>query len=81
MATLTLVTIPEPARGTRRIVRGGEEVEGYEESRVGTMTYLCGGCGAVLMDKVSTVRTVDLVIQCPDCGAFNETPSGSGAYE
>jgi hypothetical protein len=81
MPTITLRRIAEPPQDTRKVVRGGNDVIGLEESRGGDTTYLCGGCGATLAADVSPGRTADLVFECPDCGAFNETPAPIEAFE
>lgn len=39
----------------------------------GWTTYLCGACRTELAQNVVPEQMEDLIILCPECGAFNET--------
>lgn len=38
----------------------------------GYITYICGACEAELAQNVVPEQLADLIILCPECGAFNE---------
>jgi hypothetical protein len=88
MAKVPMRVIPEPAPGTREVLRaisaGSKAVRGMD----GRVSFLCGNCRDLLaMDVYWDTPIVfsgvepflpllcvsDLVFQCKNCGAFNET--------
>lgn len=84
-----LRTIPEPARDTRVVLRQQEGalerlLPEFLAARIGggpdpfftgdgPLDLLCGECGQTLARGMEEGRISDVVFECPDCGAYNET--------
>jgi len=67
-----LKIIPEPAPRTRAtiIATATPAITGP-----GTDDYTCGNCDKILIAGLAAGKTFkSIVIRCPACGAFNETP-------
>jgi DNA-directed RNA polymerase subunit RPC12/RpoP len=69
MTEVRLKVIPPPEEGTRAVLQGKSLpiIKGP-----GQYTYLCGNCGAVLIEGVDEGQVRDIVIPCPRCGRYNE---------
>ena len=70
-----LTVIAEPAPNTRVVLLAAPDspaIKGVGEGE-GPIHYTCGRCGRTLLDSVSFEQVQNMVIQCGDCGTFNET--------
>jgi DNA-directed RNA polymerase subunit RPC12/RpoP len=67
-----LKVIPEPEARTRATIVSptAPVIKGP-----GTDDYTCGNCDRILIAGIAAGKTFkSIVIRCPACGAFNETP-------
>jgi len=71
MPDIKLKVIPEPAKGTRAIIRGDKAPLLRGE---GQFNYLCGKCGTVLLKGIQEGQVTGIVLRCAGCGSFNDTP-------
>ena len=69
MPDVRLPTIPPPAEGTRAVLQSNKVpmVKGP-----GEYNYLCGNCGAFLIEGVEEGQLHNMVIVCPRCGRYND---------
>jgi DNA-directed RNA polymerase subunit RPC12/RpoP len=70
-----MLVIARPAKGSRVVLVAAPDspaIKGVGEGE-GPLTYTCGRCGRALLEHISFEQVQNLVIQCGDCGAFNET--------
>jgi uncharacterized ferredoxin-like protein len=68
-----LKIIPEPKEGTRTvIVRDVKSKLPYFKG-AGNLNLVCGNCGFVLCKKINEGQIRNIVMQCPECGLFNDT--------
>ena len=76
MPTSKLRIIPPPAEGTRAVLQWAADAgqfSGFIRGN-GPTSYLCGLCGAKLVDGVVHGQLRNLVFRCPKCGSYNEIP-------
>ena len=81
MVEIKCITIPKPQDGSRPIYRkntndkGISEKESLIQGSFGQeLDYNCGICGYLLAENVLQGEiSVDIVLQCPNCQAYNET--------
>ena len=69
-----LVVIPEPAPNTRTVFPGtgkGPTVRGTGAG-AGPLDYVCGSCGATILESVSQGQFQNIVFRCWKCGKFND---------
>jgi DNA-directed RNA polymerase subunit RPC12/RpoP len=71
MPDIKLKVIPEPAKGTRAIIRRDKAPLMRSE---GPVNYVCGKCGTVLLESIQKGQVTGIVLRCPQCGSFNDTP-------
>jgi hypothetical protein len=67
-----LKVIPEPEPHTRATIISptAPAIKGP-----GTDDYTCGNCDRILIAGMAAGKTFkSIVVKCPACGAFNETP-------
>ncbi len=77
MPKIKLPVIPKPAEGTRAILVPEKGVIPVIKGTGGDIDLLCGNCGIVLASGlVPTQKIVNIVIKCPNCGSYNDTPPG-----
>jgi len=69
---LRMMVIPEPEPNTRAVlIYTGEGTVVMQGE--GNVTMECGNCSAPLIEGVPTGNIQNIVLKCPQCGAFNET--------
>jgi hypothetical protein len=74
-----LAVIPEPDPKIRSILAPGEgfpkdtPIMTGDKASPASLVMECGGCGRALLVGIKTSQVQNLVLKCPDCGAFNET--------
>jgi len=69
---LRVVTIPDLDR--RPVVRGSRATIGPLFFSYGQVNLLCGECSFLLIKGIlRSAALMDAVIECPSCGAYNET--------
>lgn len=71
-------TIPDPEFTRSTIQREGEGSVVFRGPQIG-LVYVCGSCGAPVLDGVPGSHVVDLILRCNGCGAFNESPASDVA--
>ncbi len=71
MAEIKLTTIEEPPEGTRTVIESKVTPTFKGE---GDLDYICGGCGAIIAEKVRRGQIRNIVVLCPKCGKYNEFP-------
>jgi hypothetical protein len=69
MPEIKLKTIPQPDEGTRAVLQSNKApmIRG-----AGEYNYLCGNCGALLVEGIEQGQIQNIVIICPRCGRYNE---------
>lgn len=81
MVDIKCRTISKPQDGSRPIYgknnndKGTSENESLIQGNFGEeLDYICGNCGYLLAENVSQGEiSVDIVFECPNCQAYNET--------
>jgi DNA-directed RNA polymerase subunit RPC12/RpoP len=75
--TKMLRVIPEPAAGTRSVLKFAEEISGACITGAGgarSVDYACGTCGRILIEAWAPSQSiVNIVLVCPGCGSYNDT--------
>ena len=72
-----LKAIAEPAPDTRTVLTpapGVIPVIKAEETARGAVDSFCATCGVILIEGVRPPTIRNMVIRCPQCGTYNETP-------
>lgn len=78
MPRMKMTVIDAPAPNSRTVfaptfvgpvIRGG-----------GNNTYICGGCGTPLLEKVNYKQVQDAVVKCGKCGKHNEIARAHHAH-
>ena len=78
MPNIRLQVVPEPARGTRTVLRGnGPDMK---DSPImigedGDTNLLCGACGQVLAKNIDEGDLANVVLRCTHCEAHNDVPA------
>jgi predicted RNA-binding Zn-ribbon protein involved in translation (DUF1610 family) len=72
----SMVPVPEPAGDSRTVLRPATVSSGTP-LRIGKggVEYLCGTCGAAILEATDRAEVRDVVFLCGACGAFNEVPT------
>ena len=72
-----LRVIDKPEEGTRSVLQQAAGAEGpfmIGSKGRGSMDYVCGSCGYVLLEEMGYRQSVvNVVLVCPSCGAYNDT--------
>jgi len=64
-----MFVVPEPRPGTASVfVSNSAPVFAGE----GDISYMCGGCGTVLIAFVAQDQIQGLIFKCPTCGVYNQ---------
>jgi hypothetical protein len=70
---IKLKVIPEPQPYSRSVlIMDGTETlffKGYTSN----LKFICGNCGAVLMEGIEKNQVKNIVLKCNNCNSFNET--------
>ncbi len=66
-----LRVIPRPAQNTRVIIAPTAAPAIASEGR---LSYACGKCETILIQNVAPNQVRGVVIKCPACGSYNESP-------
>lgn len=73
-----LTVIPEPKEGSRVIIDLADEDADstifIDPHARNVPSMLCGDCGAVLVEGIERGTFEGVILQCPHCGAYNDTP-------
>lgn len=69
--TRKLQVIPKPAEGTRSVLAKAPPDPLLFQGE-GDLNLLCGKCGAILAKGVHEGTLINLVLQCNQCGTYNE---------
>lgn len=72
MPKIPLRVIPEPELGTRTVLVSDAPGTVHIKGQATGHDYVCGACGAVLLEGVERGQVEDIVFQCTTCGAFND---------
>ncbi len=67
MANKKAKIIPESKAGTRKVLTPRAPIIGDTE-----VNLICGSCNTMLIKGYSPAKHQDVVIQCVNCGKFNE---------
>jgi hypothetical protein len=70
----SLVRIPSPAR-TRVVLEWIGEIPSPLFRGEGDVNFVCGCCGKVVAEHVWRFSIIDIVLKCPHCGGYNESPT------
>jgi transposase-like protein len=75
---LKLKVIPKPEKGSRSVLvaENGADNLLFFKGQAGDIHYECGNCNRVLVSGVYSAQVQNIVMKCPECGAFNETIEG-----
>lgn len=68
---LLLPTIPEPKKGEKSVLIPGEGFQGPYFKGDGSIDLHCGSCSTPLAVGMYTGSIKEIVLKCPNCGAFN----------
>ena len=72
-----LMVIPEPEEGSRVVLKKDDAssttvfLRGNDSD---APSLLCGGCGVVLVERTQRGTMGGIVLRCPRCGSYNDTP-------
>jgi predicted RNA-binding Zn-ribbon protein involved in translation (DUF1610 family) len=70
---LKMALIPKPPEGTRAVmVQSGEGTVFIRGS--GKTDWVCGECGAILLERCGPHQVQGMVFLCNACGAYNDIP-------
>jgi hypothetical protein len=73
-----LTVIPEPKEGTRVIIdltdNDANSTVFIDASARDVPPMLCGDCEAVLVEGIERGTLESIILHCPRCGAYNDTP-------
>lgn len=71
---VTMSVVAEPPIGARSVLSavGGP---GPLVSGGGGQDFLCGGCGAVVLEKTDLGELAGVLYRCPSCGSHCEIPT------
>jgi predicted RNA-binding Zn-ribbon protein involved in translation (DUF1610 family) len=72
MPEIKLPVVPKPDLSTRTVLEPAKDFAGPFIKGTGDVDYLCGSCGAVLVERVTTGQIKNTVFRCPNCGQYNE---------
>ncbi len=67
MANKKANVVPEPKAGTRKVLTPRVPIIAETE-----VNLICGNCNTMLIKGYSSAKFQDIVIQCMNCGKFNE---------
>ena len=74
MATKKLRIIPKPEEGTRSVfVTERTDKDFVYLTGNGTVDFICGNCGHILVKAFNENRIQNLVFCCNQCGKYNDT--------
>ncbi len=66
---IKLSIISKPREGSRTVVESKVSPVFKGE---GDVNYICGSCGAILVEKIRRGQIGNIVVHCPKCGQYNE---------
>ena len=72
---IKLAVIPEPDPKERTIIKGGQKLlaNGLPYfTGAGSLDYVCGGCGYVLLGNMAVGQIQNSVFECPRCHVYND---------
>lgn len=69
LKSIVMEVIPEPEKGTATVLISRGRHPLFVGS--GDINYICGSCDNILARQVEQGMLINLVLQCPACGAFN----------
>jgi uncharacterized ferredoxin-like protein len=69
-----LKIIPKPKEGTRTVLvtKAGQGVIYFKGN--GDTNLICGNCGTILCENINEGQIRNIVLQCPICRLYNDTP-------
>ncbi len=74
-AGVKLKIIPEPKEGTRTVLAPDGPFPALKAH--GTVNYICGSCGQLLLEGMERDGVQNIVIKCGKCGKYNEAAPAS----
>jgi hypothetical protein len=80
MPAVRMKVIPEPARGKRSVLVASSDDVSYRFYRGGNdVDLVCGACGRELVTGLQDAGQLQsVVLECPGCGAFNDSGLPAG---
>lgn len=72
---VTMSVVPEPPFGARTVLAAVGGGSAPVCSGGGGRDFRCGGCGAVLLERVEIDEVAGIVCLCPSCASYNEIPT------
>ena len=77
MEVQVLKVVDKPAKGTRTVfIAEYSDPDFVFMSGKGSLSYACGHCGKLLVNKIFLNDLNDVVLRCPKCERYNEIPLG-----
>lgn len=72
---IALRVVPEPSNGARPILELESPGTVFVRGEADPILYVCGDCGATLLENVWEDQVENVVFACSSCGAYNESPT------
>lgn len=67
--TIRMTVIPEPKPNTRIVMV--LDFKGPMMKGTGSLNYVCGVCGDVMLEGIAPKQVQNIVIKCFGCGVYN----------
>lgn len=70
-----LNVVPKPDNGHRSILYNDKVGSIFVRGEKHGVSYDCGNCETPLLIDIEEWQVKNIVLRCPNCGAYNESPS------